>query len=162
MFTYTIINENQYEVVGDNYKSRFNGTEDDAIATVDEMNLDTLNSLKKPKLKQLNDYINYIKKKTEEPYDEISIASFTDKRKDYFSSLSGGPTPTVDLLSLDTTGEVDTVKRDALLVAIGVKVKGILQLEAYGDNTRTAIKNVTRKEEIDLIVIPSIQEHSIR
>ena len=160
MFTYTILNENQYEVVGDNYKSIFNGTEDDAIATVDKMNLDTLNRLKKPKLKQLNDYINYIKKKMEEPYDEISIASFTDKRRDYFSSLNGGSTPTVDLLSLDATGEVDTVKRDALLVAIGGKVKGILQLETYGDNTRTAIKTATSKEELDLIVIPSIQEHS--
>jgi len=158
MFTYTILNENQYEVVGDNYKSIFNGTEDDAIATVEKMNLDMLNSLKKPKLKQLNDYINYIKRKMEEPYDEISITSFVDKRGDYFSSLSGGSTPTVDLLSLDATGEVDTAKRDDLLIAIGRKVKAVLQLEAFGDEIRTAIKTATSKEEIDLIVIPSTKE----
>ena len=161
MFTYTILNENQYEVVGDNYKSIFNGTEADAIATVDKMNLDLLNSLKKPKLKQLNDYINYMKKKMEEPYDEIAIASFADKRRDYFSSLSGGPTPTVDLLSLDSTGNVDTAKRDALLAAIGEKVKAVLQLEAFGDETRSAIKHATTIEELNAIEIPSISEMDI-
>jgi len=110
---------------------------------------------KQSKIKELIDFVERQKIVMESNYSSISTGSFIDKRNNALAWEQDKTAPTgyVDKLCKDAAGVVDTVKREALLLAILAKVNDVAKLETYEDDTRTAIKACTTQAELDAIVI---------
>jgi len=157
MYIYTILTPTEFKIENKakNFTVNYMGDEILAIAETDKFNARELAENKQAKIKELIAFVEQQKIVMEANYSSISTGSFIDKRNNALAWEQDPTSPTgyVDKLCKDAAGVVDTVKREALLLAILAKVNDVAKLETYEDDTRTAIKACTTQAELDAIVI---------
>jgi len=148
MFTYTIIDENTFKVVGENYKSIFKGTEEDAQRIVNELTQNIIDGKKNTLVEELKNLVDEKLALFNSKYPKEEQKYFSTYEEEYRTYIKDKNAPTP---YLDTLAEIRGITRDEMAQKIGEKSLMVTKILAFRHKLKDQLKEANTVQQLDEI-----------
>lgn len=149
MYTYKIISNNTFEVIGDNYKSIFNGDKTVAIETINKLTQQVINEVKQQLIEKINNAYSAKIKEIASKYPNTERDTWNIQQSEWTSWVQdsqNSKTPFVDTLA-----KARGITREEMLEKIGENVKLFAYLLGLKQQFLDKTNNATTENELESI-----------